>query len=91
MKTYFSKITRNHWTNKNRLQKDINQVAREMERRIVPEDQVNEFKLEMKGRIAKCHAENPRCKALDLSIEKHGNDYSFVVSEVFWLSLYLAK
>lgn len=94
MKTYFSRITADHWCAKNNLHREINNVAKEMDRRIVTADEVEAFKAEISHEIEELNKKYSRCTPMKLSIHKdydRGEDIQFVVSGVFQLVLFLAK
>jgi len=94
MKRYFSKVTADHWSAKNKLQQEAKEIARDMECRIIPADKLLDFKAEFIDRIARSNEKYNRCNPLHLSIwdrEHDGNHIQFHISEVFSLSLYRAK
>ena len=94
MKNYFSRITQDHWQSKNNLQKAAHKVAKEMDRKIITADQVEDFKTEFKEKISKLNAEYPRCKPVHLSIERNPldkGDITFWADGIFCLELFLAK
>jgi hypothetical protein len=103
MKQFFSRITADHWTAKNRLEKAAHEVAREMDRRIILENQVELFISEMRLKIADLNKEYSKCKSLKLTVWQpeiycgdHKDidldyDISFIVDYVFHLKLFLAK
>jgi len=94
MKQYFSKITADHWVAKNRLEAAAHKVAREMERRIIPEDKIAEFKNEFRDKIKSINIANPRCKPLEFNIlnayDDRG-DIDIYIPSVFNFSCYLVK
>jgi len=93
MKNYFSRITADHWCAKNKLEEAAHKVAKEMDRRLVPDWQVKAFKEEFKEKILKINNEHPRCKPVELLIDADRmdrGDINFYVSGVFQMSLFLA-
>jgi len=94
MKRYFSKITADHWSAKNKLQAEAKEIARDMERRIIIESEKLDFTVEFFDRIDKLNQKYHRCKPLYLSSwdrEDENGTIQYSISEVFSLSLYLAK
>lgn len=94
MKTFFSKITQDHWTAKNNLEKAAHKVAKEMERWIVTNDEVPRFKKDFQEKINALNMEHKRCKPLRFSIEGHqdrNGDIAIWCDGVFNMSLLLAK
>ena len=94
MKTYFSKISADHWTAKNNLEKEAHKLGREMERRIIPEQELKAFKKELSEKIDNLNKQFTRCKPLSFSI--HGSydnsgDYTAYCDGVFNMGIYLAK
>lgn len=94
MKMYFSRITADHWTAKNKLEKAAHELAKEMDRRLITEDKVLDFKVEFHDKIEKLNNEFNRCKPLRFSISTkefaHG-DYWIYCDGVFQMSLFLVK
>lgn len=93
MKQYFSRITANHWTPKNRAQKEAHEVVNIMDRRIISENQVEKFTEEFKNHIGRVNQDNKRCTPLHLSVWEIPNseDINFNISGVFSLDLFLVK
>jgi hypothetical protein len=94
MKQYFSRITADHWCAKNNLEKAAHKLAKEMDRRIVPDWQVKAYKEEFKTKIQKLNEEFPRCKPLRFSIgpsPSNNGDIVIWCDGVFNMSLFLAK
>lgn len=94
MKIYFSRITQDHWMAKNNLQRAAHKVAKEMDRRIVTEDKVIDFKAEFIDKITRLNEEYSRCKPVHLSITKDPldkGDTTFWADGIFCLVLFLAK
>ena len=96
MTQYFSRITADHWTAKNRLDKAAKEVAMIMDRKIINQEDIEVFKTEFTYRIDIINKEFSRCKPLVLDIwlpehRKGVNDISFSISGVFDLMLFEAK
>jgi hypothetical protein len=94
MKTYFSKITADHWQAKNKLEEAAKTVASEFERKIIPESDIKNFLLDLHNRIAFINNKFSRCKPLRFSIEERteGNgDYWIYCDGVFNMNLFLVK
>lgn len=94
MAQYFSRITANHWTAKNRLEKAAHDVAKDMDRRLIPGDRMNAFIEEFKAKIDSINKANARCKPLELNIHKdymNRDDIRFYISMVFNFTLFLVK
>ena len=94
MKNYFAVITADHWCAKNNLEKAAHELAHEMNRRILSEEDLPDYKKEFQEKIAKLHESFPRCKALAFSIDKSYDtrgDYSVWCDGVFHIMIYLAK
>jgi hypothetical protein len=94
MKTYFSRIVADHWSAKNESQKAAHKLAKEMERRIVSQDKVLDFKAEFIDKVTWINKAHPRCKPLHLSIQSDRmdkGDIVFWMDGVFHLDLILAK
>lgn len=68
---YFAKITQDHWTLKNKVNKEARQVAMEIDNSLLNDDKaLGEFLAIMSEKIHLVNENNPRCKALTLEI--HG-------------------
>ena len=101
MKTYFSRITADHWIRHNNAEKQAHTVAIEMNRILIPEDEMQQFQQTFLQKIAQVNKNNPRCKPLELEIwnlgdEMHGGpdfskDYCLSISGVFNMSLFHVK
>ena len=93
-KVYFSRITRDHWTAKNNLEKAAKKLAREMDRILISENRVPAFKKEFQEKVNALNKEFSRCKPLRFSInssfERNG-DIVIYCDGVFYMSLFLAK
>lgn len=94
MKMYFSRITADHWAAKNKLHKAANELAVEMDRRIIPEEKVLDYKVEFLDKFERLNQEFHKCKPLRISFENpeyaHG-DYWISCDGVFQMSLFLVK
>jgi hypothetical protein len=94
MKTYFSRITQDHWQSKNNLQKAAHKLAIEMDRILISENRVPGFKKEFQERIESLNKEFSRCKPLNFSIssshERNG-DITIWCDGVFSMSLFLTR
>lgn len=95
MATYFSCITADHWTAKNKLEAAAKKVARRMERQIIPGDQVEGYKSAFKKQIEDLNNTFSRCKPLELNIWKEPmertGDIFIDISSVFQISLFRVK
>ena len=65
---YVSRITADYWMAKNNLEKAAKILAKEMERRLIPVEQLAAYKKELRDRIEKLNLEFKKCKPLDFSI-----------------------
>jgi hypothetical protein len=94
MKTYFSRITADHWTAKNKLEEAAHNLAHEMDRRLIQENELPDYKQEFKDKIDDLNKTFSRCKPLQFSIEKghfNSNEYAVYCDGVFNMGIYLAK
>lgn len=94
MKTFFSRITADHWCAKNNLEKAAHKLATEMDRKILSESEVPAFKKEFQDKINALNLEFKRCKPLNFSIQAsydRKGDISIYCSGVFQMSLFMAK
>jgi hypothetical protein len=92
MKQYFSKITANHWCAKNKLHAEANEVAQDMERRLVTADELSGFRQELYGKIEDLNKKYARCNPLKIETFKHNDgDNSFYISGVFHLTMHFVK
>ena len=62
--TFFSRITADHWTAKNKLQAAAHELAYEMDRKRIPCDMLEDYISEFKRRIHELNSTHPRCKHL---------------------------
>jgi hypothetical protein len=93
-KTYFSRITADHWSPKNNLHKAVNHLAVEMDRRLISEDKILDYRVEFLDKLAKLNNEHNRCKPLHISFENHdyaNGDYWIYCDGVFNMSLFLVR
>jgi hypothetical protein len=97
---YFSKVTSDHWTAKNKAEAAAKELARSMERMHFPDSQLSNFLRVMEEGIKGINQTYPRCKPLKLEIWKpwehisdpgNNRDIDIYVSDVFQLSLYEVK
>ena len=94
MKYFSSRITADHWTPKNNLEKAAHKLAKEMDRRILHHSEVEAFKKEFNDKVKALNEEYKRCKPLRLTIERSyygGGDIDIYCDGVFHMSLFLAK
>lgn len=61
---YYSRVDRDYWTAGNKSEAQAKTAGREMSRRIVPADKVDDFVAEFMSRIGAVNKANPRCKPL---------------------------
>lgn len=96
MKQYFTKVTSDYWIPKNKLCEEAQNIARDLERRLVPEDDYEEFITDFWNKIQNANIFYHRCKPLKLEWQK-GEPYSSdgeiycYISGVFHFSFYLVK
>jgi len=95
MTTYFSRITSDHWAAKNKLEAAAKDLAREMDRHIIPADRANDFKNIFKQKVENLNTRFSRCKPLELEIwkprEDRSNDICIQISGVFCMELISIK
>lgn len=94
MKLYLSRITADHWTAKNNLEKAAHELAKDMDRRLLTENQIKGFKKEFQDKVDELNILYYRCKPLRFSIESREHskdDYSIYCDGVFNMSLFLVK
>jgi hypothetical protein len=93
-KIYFSRITADHWSARNNLDKAAHNLAREMDRRLLSENEIMDFRVELLDKMEKLNQEFHRCKPLRVSMhESHScnGDYSIYCDGVFHMGLFLVK
>lgn len=91
---YVSRITADHWMAKNNLEKAAKKLAKEMERRLIPGDQLADYKKEFKDKIEQLNQEFKRCKPLDFYIGAsydNRRDIDIVCSGVFMMEMFEVK
>jgi hypothetical protein len=91
---YFSRITADHWTSKNRLEDAAHKLAQKMDRKILTDSEVPSFKKEFQQAIDELNQEYKRCKPLRFSISNclsKSGDIIIYCDGVFHMSLFLAK
>jgi hypothetical protein len=64
---YFSRITADHWTAKNKLEEAAKKLAWEMDRHLIPGDKVKEFLGDFEKKMNELYAVHKRCKPLQFS------------------------
>jgi len=64
---YFSRITADHWTAKNKLEAAAHLLAYEMDRKLIPDSDVKEFLELFQHEMNKLCQSFPRCKPLHFS------------------------
>jgi len=67
---FFSRITADHWTAKNKLQEAAHELAYEMDRKLIPGNEVLKYIGEFERRIHDLESDYPNCKPLDFSWHK---------------------
>jgi len=65
--TFFSRITANHWTAKNKLEAAAHELAFEMDRKLIPGDKVQDYFKDFEKKINELCAIHHRCKPLKFS------------------------
>ena len=92
MKQYFSRITADHWTAKNSLEKAAHELAYEMDRFVIPEPLVEGYLDLFKERITELDKKYCRCNPLRFSIVKDRSitdgDIYIYCDGVFQMSLF---
>lgn len=93
MKTYFTKVTADHWNPKNKLQDEAQKIARDMECRLVPESEIEAFKQRFFDRIESVNKRFNHRKPLKLTfMHYYGFDeHSCYIDRVFRFSFYVVK
>lgn len=68
---YFAKITSNHWTSKNKVNKEAMQAAEEIDNSLLGDEKaLGEFLAILSEKIHLVNKNNPRCKPVELNM--HG-------------------
>lgn len=91
---YVSRITADNWMAKNNLEKAAKKLAKEMERRLIPGEQLAAYKKEFKDKIEKLNQEFKRCKPLDFYIDvsyDNRSDIDINCSGVFMMEVFEVK
>jgi len=92
---YFSRITADHWTAKNKLEAAAHQLAYEMDRKLIPDHNVKEFLKLFQDEMNKLCMSFPRCKPLHFSwnkgYNKKWNEWWIYCDGVFHMSLFEVK
>lgn len=98
MNQYFTKVTQDHWQPKNKLQEEAQEVARDMERRLIPESELRLFVQELETRIEFLNKKYNRCIPIILhkynpwrSEEEEITEEGFYIPSVFHLTIYKVK
>jgi len=90
MKKYISHLGI-RYVPKNKAEAAAQEVAKVMSKRVINENQVEEFKDEFQARITEVNREHPRCRDLHLDIYDFNKDgeLSFDISGVTRVNLYM--
>jgi hypothetical protein len=99
MKQYFSRITDDYWTPKNQLEKAAKELARKMDRRLINEMELTDFRLEFEMQIKLLNQKFNRCKPLELTDSydhhtipnKKEDDITISVPGVFYMCLFITS
>lgn len=94
MKTYFSRITSDYWADKNKASIQAKQVARDMDRILISEDEMQQFQETFISKINKVNSDNRKCKDLYLDIWRtalNDKDVQIMISGVFHMTLFEVK
>ena len=93
--TFFSRITADHWTAKNKLEAAAHELAYEMDRKLIPGAFLKEFIKEFERKIHKLDSDYPQCKPLRFSHHKgytqRWSEYWIYCEGVFQMSLIEVK
>lgn len=91
---YFSKVTEDYWTSKNRVQEEAKQIARSMDRIILAESNIESFKKDFREQIERLNEKHNRCKNLNLNIWNsqgvNKTDIHITIPGVFKMTIYKA-
>ncbi|MCD4680676.1 MAG: hypothetical protein K8S00_09850 [Bacteroidales bacterium] len=88
---YFSKITQNYWTSKNKAHEQILGVIITYDQILIEKDKLKDFEIDLFTDIAEVNLNNPRCKDLEISIFPDYLDKDevfFEIPGVFLMHLY---
>ena len=91
-KLYVSRITADHWMAKNNLEKAAKKLAKEMERKLIMENELPAFRKEFQLKIKQLNQEFNRCKPLDFYIETsyiYKRDINIICQGVFMMEVIL--
>lgn len=94
MAHYFAKITADHWIPKNSLEEAIQKFAREMDRRLLRNFEIPQFKIRFREKIKELNKAHPRCKPAEIEIRSSfiNKDETWIsVAQVFEMTIYKAK
>jgi len=93
--TFFSRITANHWTAKNKLEAAAHELAYEMDRKLIPGDKIQDYFKDFKKKIDELCAIHHRCKPLKFSwhrgYTKRWSEWWIYCDGVFQISLVEVK
>ena len=92
---YFSRITADHWTAKNKLEAAAHELAYEMDRRLIPADKLSSYIKEFENRIHELESIHHRCKPLDFYFHRgytrRWSEWWIYCNGVFQMSLIEVK
>lgn len=94
MNQYFSKITSDHWTAKNKLQAAAKEVARKMDGILINENKQIEFINQFKEEILRINNKFYKCKPMVLHnhpCHSNSKEHFIYINCVFEMKLYLVK
>lgn len=94
MRQYFSRITSDHWTAKNKLEEAAHSLAHIYDRWLMNENEVQQFCNDLRDDMDMIHRQHSRCKPLKFSIERAADmsgDYWIYCDGVFNMSLFLVN
>ena len=77
---YLSRITADHWSVKNNLQKAAHKLAHTMDKIFIPAEEVENFKKYFHSRIEELNKEFSRCKPLDFHTQR-----SYQEKDSWWI------
>lgn len=90
---YFTKVTADYWTAKNKLQQEVKEFARACERMILKPDAVKDWMAYLKSGVSKLNQQHKRCKPLRVETDKdrQTGDIKVFIYGVSHLSVYAGK
>lgn len=94
MKYYFTLISNDYRADKNKLETAAKEATREASHRLVSEKELPDFKKEFIQKIKDLNTKFPRCKPLDVYLDKFRyfkNSESIWITDVCRLDFYEAK